>query len=155
MTDAQTKMQNEGFMDRLLQEYWNLQEKVDAIGDFRFRVKGWVVALSGGLVVAMSQMEDLYYVSVLVALPLVWTFWFLEHYYSTLQKVFTTRISEIEEQINSLFPFTKPGSKKRLRSPNLAKTIRSSKAMKGWIRYCHLTFYILISVSIIAIAMMI
>jgi hypothetical protein len=55
--------------DRSWDEYKLIQEKLDRIGDFRFRVRGWAITLVTGLIAAGLAKEIPAYVYIVAEVP--------------------------------------------------------------------------------------
>jgi len=89
-----------GEFDKRWDEYSMLQNKIDKIGEFRFKIKNWAVtimvaAVFGGLA---SNVPQFYY---LFILPVIFAFQNFENYQKRLLRSFSTRIQEIEESFNA------------------------------------------------------
>lgn len=80
------------------EEYKVLQDKIDSIGDFRFRVKGWTVTLIVGFILG-GFATSLPSFAFLFGLLIVFGFHSLELHYVNLQRVFISRISKLEHRL--------------------------------------------------------
>lgn len=78
-----------------LQEYAILQDKIDRIGDFRFRVKGWVVTLITAVLVT-GLASDMPAYALLLGLPVIASFQLLEHHQAIWQSAFGRRLFMLE-----------------------------------------------------------
>ena len=80
------------------EEYKILQDKIDSIGDFRFRVKGWTVTLIVGFILG-GFATSLPSFAFLLGLLIVFGFHFLELHYLNLQKLYVFRIAQLERRL--------------------------------------------------------
>jgi hypothetical protein len=80
------------------EEYKILQDKIDSIGDFRFRVKGWTVTLIVGFILG-GFATSLPSFAFLLGLLIVFGFHSLELHYVNLQRVYVSRISKLEHRL--------------------------------------------------------
>ncbi len=89
-------------------EYKILQDKLDRLGDFRFRVRGWVITIVTGLIAAGLSTRVPWYVYLLTAISLS-GFHLMERTQSTWQRVFSNRADEIEDYLRVNPAFASPG----------------------------------------------
>ena len=83
-------------------EYKLLQEKLDGIGDFRFRVKTWCVGVFTGFLLAGAA-ADGHGVTYLLSLTVIFGFWLLEQYHVYWQRALTRRAATLERSLQSQF----------------------------------------------------
>jgi hypothetical protein len=83
------------FRGREWDEYKLLQEKLDRIGDFRFRVKTWCVGVFTGFLVAGAA-ADVCGITYLLSLAVVAAFWLLEKHHVHWQRALTRRAAYLE-----------------------------------------------------------
>lgn len=76
-------------------EYRLLQDKIDRIGDFHFRVKGWLVTLVTGAVVG-GLASGIPFWSYLPGLVLVGSFWLVDWQQTRIEEAFIARLEELE-----------------------------------------------------------
>jgi hypothetical protein len=83
----------------LLIEIEIIQSKISSFDDLSFKIKGWAVTLWSAIIIWSYKNggSDLLLIAVIVIL----SFWFLDAYYKTIQIQFRTRMSSIEDFINS------------------------------------------------------
>lgn len=89
-------------------EFRLIQDKLDHIGDFRFRVRGWVITLVTALFTAGLTREIPWHVYLLAELPVL-GFHFMERAQSIWQSVLVTRASILEEHLRSHAEWPAPG----------------------------------------------
>lgn len=82
-------------VDNAWNEYSLLQDKIDKIGEFRFKVQGWAVTLVVALLVS-GLASGLPGPCILVGMPLIFAFQILEGRQAMLGRIFAARIMEIE-----------------------------------------------------------
>jgi hypothetical protein len=72
-------------------EYKLLQDKLDKLGDFRFRVKTWAVTISSGLIAggAVGKVSGLACGLALIVLVM---FWSIEQYYNRVHLAVVRRL---------------------------------------------------------------
>lgn len=81
-----------------LEEYKILQDKIDKIGDFRFKIKGWTITLFTGFILG-TLASPLPKIAFLFAFVIVALFHYFERYQSIWHKTYSRRIIEIENQL--------------------------------------------------------
>jgi len=86
-------------------EYKLLQEKLDRIGDFRFRVKTWCVGVFTGFLIAGAA-ADGRWVIYLLSLTVIFAFWLLERYHLHWQRALTRRAATLERSLQRQFKST-------------------------------------------------
>jgi hypothetical protein len=77
------------------EEYKLLQEKIDKIGDFRFRIKSWAMTLITGFIVG-GFASDIPTILYLVGLPIICMFHIFDLNQSIWHTAFIQRLSRIE-----------------------------------------------------------
>jgi len=147
--NSQTSADKE-FKDRCWDEYRILQEKIDKIGDFRFRVKGWSVSIIVAVMFTgfASKVPPW---SMLMAIPLIFLFQSVEAFQDRNQGAYVERVRVIEGVLNR-----KPRSGK-IQTPCIGRTIgrafgRAKKSEPPWQRLlvgASIRFYWLLYVIII------
>lgn len=91
---------SKGSDDRFWDEYKILQEKLDKIGDFRFRVKAWFVGILTGLLFTSSA-TGMTLSTAGAALFVGLAFWFLERHHLHWQRAIEGRACDIEQVLSS------------------------------------------------------
>jgi hypothetical protein len=86
--------------DHLWDEYALIQDKIDKVGDFRFRVRSWAITLVSGLSFG-STAASLPASFLYVTLPVVLLFWLLEENQRELQQIYIGRALVIERALPS------------------------------------------------------
>lgn len=144
--------------DSAWQEYKILQDKVDRIADFRFRIKSWMVtivlALSfGGY--ATGRLPTLAYAGLVF---LILMFYLFEHAQASWHNAFINRLIALEKDIafmNARADILDPDAAplRRIRSPAISSAIAAEKqklrsSFRGGVRfyiiqYSHGTFYLM------------
>lgn len=139
------------------EEYKLLQDKLDRIGNFRFRVKALVLA-AGGLLLTGSVITTLGVWGPTIAALLVVPFWMLEGYYIKLEHTFILRLRTLEKELRRAQFYQLPkGTRSRQRSelgPKIVEvTVRAfpkdrqsvPKTLNRWqlvvAPYAHIAFY--------------
>lgn len=84
-------------MGQELEEYKILQDKIDKIGDFRFRIKSWTITLFTGFIFG-TLATPLPKIAFLFAFVIVALFHYFERYQSIWHKAYSRRIIELENQ---------------------------------------------------------
>lgn len=84
-------------MGQELDEYKILQDKIDKIGDFRFRIKSWTITLFTGFILGILA-TPLPKIAFLFAFVIVMLFHYFEGYQSIWHKAYSKRIIELENQ---------------------------------------------------------
>ena len=85
-------------MEKDWEEYKILQDKLDKIGEFRFKMKGWTITLFSGFVLG-SFVSPLPKISFLFAFVIVALFHYFERYQSIWHKVYSNRIFDLENHL--------------------------------------------------------
>lgn len=80
---------------RMWEEYKLLQDKIDKIGDFRFRIKSWAMTLLTGLIIG-GFASDIPTVIFLIGLPIIAMFHIFDLNQSIWHDAFVRRLSKIE-----------------------------------------------------------
>jgi len=108
--------------DRLWDEYSLLQDKLDKIGDFCFRVKTWVTGIVGALLIGgvAAKLPPLTYLILL--LPLL-SFYLYEAYQRSWQSAFRARLREIESDLRRQAMAADPQVAKRWREGTRPQSI--------------------------------
>lgn len=88
------------FVDLSWDEYRLLQDKVDRIGDFHFRVKGWLVTLVTGAVVG-GFASGIPWWGYLLALVLIFSFWLVDWQQTRIEEGYIARLEELELVLNA------------------------------------------------------
>lgn len=107
-----------------------LQDKIDKIGDFRFRVKTWSISvmtavLAGGIVLRLPPE------SMLITLLSILLFLMLEEQQKAWHEAFTERINEIYDERRRRFIFDNPGQPaKHIKSKLLAAIARKTRQLR-------------------------
>ncbi|WNM58752.1 hypothetical protein [Candidatus Nitrospira allomarina] len=106
------------------EEYKILQDKLDKIGDFRFKVRGWTITVISAVVTGgfIGNMTPFF---LILPLLLVFIFQLLEKNQDIWQEAFSKRVFRLERQI----------SRKPNESPRIARSIRerhSEVKHGGW-----------------------
>lgn len=124
-------------------EYKLLQEKLDRVGDFRFRVKAWLVSLVTAMVVGASLLK-LPSVGFL-GLPIIGLFWMMERYYDVLQSGLSKRLNVLEPILRKQAFNDQPKEARSRRAdvgPQLVQAIHQSFAKHKWLLKAHGYFYL-------------
>ena len=104
-------------LTELESEFWNIQGKVDKLGDFGFKVKAWSIALTSAFLVgAVSQKFDSWFLP--LALFGILAFFILDKYHDVWKNAFVIRCKAIERKMQKL---------KMQRSPDELREIRKWK----------------------------
>lgn len=91
-------------LDLLAQEYGIIQGKMDKIGDFRFKVRGWALTLVLGLFVAAISFRASPGMAALGSVLLTFLFWLLEEEQNCNYRVLRGRAGSIEQKLQRLHP---------------------------------------------------
>jgi len=89
-------------------EYKLLQDKLDRIGDFRFRVRGWAITLVTGLIAAGLATAIPWPAYLLAVIPVI-GFHLIERTQCAWQRVFSNRADEIEDYLRANSAWPSPG----------------------------------------------
>jgi hypothetical protein len=143
-------------------EYKLLQDKLDRIGDFKFRVKTWVASLTGLFVVGSEAIKAGWW-GAICGTALVPLFWCLERYYKQLEDALGTRLRVLERELQrGEFLALPQASKKRLRrsvAPRIVEAVnlafsRKRTGPERLVRWAHEAFYVvLLAVPALAVAL--
>jgi hypothetical protein len=106
-------MVNEQF-DQLEAEYKLIQDKIDGIGEFKFKVRGWLVTILAALLAALATDKvPIPFNFFVIVIPII--FHLLEREQAEIQSVLSERAKIIEKVISSL-RFPKDSSPARMAS---------------------------------------
>ena len=121
-------------------EYQILQGKVDKIGEFRFKVRGWTITVVSAVVIGSYNLEPPTTYLIFLPFLLILAFQLLEKNQDIWQNIFIRRILELEKMLC-------PGAKG---TPRIARSVMlgASRARKvGGIEklayYANVNFYII------------
>ena len=135
--------------DHAWDEYKLLQDKLDKIGDFRFRVKTWCVGIFTGYLYAGSVSNRAVY---LLAALVVVAFGLLERHHLQWHRALSHRAWELEQYLNGAsgrdadgsahVPFASPGIVRAILSAD--RELRRGRFLGPLIRWANSTFYFLL-----------
>lgn len=113
-------------IDQLRREYNQIQSKIDKIGEFKFKVRGWAVTILSGFAIGVFSYEIPWYL-VFFVIPILMVFHYLEREQHISQSRLEARISDIEYVIER-FSVDKdePFKKKRILDVKSFERIRYS-----------------------------
>jgi len=89
---------SEGCRIASMEEYIILQDKIDKIGDFRFRVKGWTITIMIAVLFTGFTSSAPSWV-ILFAIPMIFLFQTMEGYQDLLSGAYSKRIFVLEKKL--------------------------------------------------------
>lgn len=121
------------------EEYKLLQDKLDKLGDFRFRVKTWAVTISSGLI-AGGAVGKVSVLACLLALIVLVMFWSIEQYYNRVHSAVVLRLRAVERHLVRMQRRYK--RRFRIAFPGLVVEIEKAFRRRAWFRrHAHSLFY--------------
>jgi hypothetical protein len=91
-----------GVLDRLQSEYDIIQGKIDNIGDFKFKVRGWLITVYSAFLYSIFSGQVPITTCIPVGLFIVLIFYFLEREQVILQHRLSNRAKKIEKAVHIL-----------------------------------------------------
>lgn len=148
-TLAELEYQNELVMKLAWDEYKLLQDKLDKLGDFRFRVKGWAISLGAVLTVGGAAARA-GWPALVATLAMLAVFLWLEIYYTRVHAAVGRRLRVVERHL--LRAQRHYRKKFDFAAPQLVAEIEREFAGKRWLRrHVHTAVYLTLAIAFIAL----
>jgi hypothetical protein len=113
----------------IFEEYKLIEEKIDRIGEFLFKIRAWNITANSGLIIAIASDKVTFWMS-LIGICATFGFWKLERYQRFLRDGYSDRALTLEaalEKITAAY-YAKHASA-RLITISVAKSLSSTPSM--------------------------
>ncbi len=100
--DGDQKSLIEKLVERLSNEYGIIQQKIDNIGDFKFKVRGWLITIYSAFLFSIFSAQLPIHLCIPVGLFIIFIFFYLEREQLILQHKLSNRAKKIEKAIHFL-----------------------------------------------------
>jgi hypothetical protein len=146
---TELEYQNELVMKLAWDEYKLLQDKLDKLGDFRFRVKGWAISLGSVLTVGGAAARA-GWAALVATLAMLGVFLWMEIYYTRVHSAVGRRLRIVERhllraqrQYHKKFDFA---------APQLVAELEREFTKKTWLRrHVHTAVYVTLAIGFVAL----